>query len=98
MPDYYLPKKISSITALDSKVAIIGNISEVLENSFILDDGTGKIEIASNQAVENGELIRVFCSSVDGKLKADVIQSLKGFDLNLFKKIEELYSKEGLSV
>jgi hypothetical protein len=98
MPDYYLPKKISSITASDSKVAIIGNVSEVSGNSFILDDGTGKIEIASDQAVENGELIRVFCSSVDGKLKADVIQSLKGFDLNLFKKIEELYSKEGLSV
>jgi len=98
MSDHYLPKKISSISKTDSKLAIIGNVSELSENSFTLDDGSGKIEIISDQPVEKGELIRVFCSSFDGKLKADAIQNLRGFDLNLFKKIEELYTKEGLSV
>jgi len=98
MPDHYLPKKISSISSSDNKVAIIGTVSETSENSFIIDDGTGKIEIISDQTAEKGELIKVFCSSIEGKLKADVIQSLKAFDLNLFKEVEELYSKEGLSV
>jgi hypothetical protein len=26
------------------------------------------------------------------------VQSLKGLDLNLFKKVEELYKREGLNV
>jgi len=98
MPDHYLPKKISLISATDSKIALVGTVSEVSENSFVLNDDTGKLEIVSDQPVEKGEIVRLFCSSIDGKLKADVIQSLKGFDLNLFKKVEELYSKEGLSV
>lgn len=98
MPDHYLPKKISSVSKLDSKVSMVGTVSEVSENSFTLDDGTGKMEIASDQPVEKDEVIRVFCSSIDGRLKADAIQSLKSFDLNLFKKIEELYKKEGFNV
>lgn len=98
MPDHYLPKKISSVSKSDSKVSVVGTVSEVSENSFVLDDGTGKMEIISDQPVEKDETVRVFCSSVEGKLKADTIQSLKGFDLNLFKRIEELYRKEGFNV
>ncbi|MEM5829591.1 MAG: hypothetical protein QW040_02735 [Candidatus Aenigmatarchaeota archaeon] len=98
MVEHYLPRKISSISRIDSKVALIGKIAKVSENSFILEDETGKIEIFSEEEVKEGELVRVFCSLVDGKLKADVVQDLKGFDLNLFKKAEELYKKEGLYV
>ena len=98
MAEHYQPRKISSISKTDSRVAIIGKVLEVLENSFILEDETGKIEISSEEAVRKGELVRVFCSLLDGKLKADVVQNLKGFDLNLFKKVEELYRKEGLYV
>ena len=98
MAEHYLPRKISSISKSDSRVALIGKVVKALENSFVLEDETGKTEIFSEEAVKEGELVRVFCSSLDGKLKADIVQSLKGFDLNLFKKVEELYKKEGLYV
>ncbi|MEM5879405.1 MAG: hypothetical protein QXU74_02855 [Candidatus Aenigmatarchaeota archaeon] len=98
MVDHYPPRKISSISKTDSRVALIGRISEVSENSFVLEDESGKIEIFSDQEVREGELVRAFCSLLDGKLRADILQSLKGFDLNLFKKVEELYKKEGLYV
>jgi len=95
---HYPPRKISSISKTDSRIALIGRIIKVAENSFVLEDETGKIEIFSDQEVKEGELVRVFCSLLDGKLKADIVQSLKGFDLNLFKRVEELYKKEGLYV
>jgi hypothetical protein len=98
MPEHYSPRKISSISKTDLKIALIGKIAKVSENSFILEDETGKVEIFSEEEVREGEPVRVFCSLVDGKLKADIVQSLKGLDLNLFKKVEELYKREGLDV
>ncbi|MEM5772640.1 MAG: hypothetical protein QXL86_00190 [Candidatus Aenigmatarchaeota archaeon] len=95
MADHYSLRKISSISKTDSRVALIGKVSEALENSFILEDETGKVEIFSEQEVKEGEIVRVFCSLLDGKLKAEIVQSLKGFDLNLFKRVEELYKREG---
>jgi hypothetical protein len=61
--DHYQPKKISSISKSDQKVVMVGKVLEVGENSFILEDDSGKAEIFSEESVEEGELIRVFCSS-----------------------------------
>lgn len=98
MIEHYKPRKISSISNSDLKISLVGKVVDVLENSFILEDETGRVEIACEEKVEKGKLIRVFCLNFDGKLKADVIQDLKGLDVNLFKKVEELYRKEGLYV
>lgn len=92
LPSRYKPVKISQLTNNDSRVALLGNITSVKDNSFILDDGEARVEIISEQPVER-KLVRVFCSILDDKLKADVIQQTEGLDLNLFKKIEELYNK-----
>jgi len=98
MIENYKPRKVSSILKTDSKVSLVGKIVDVLENSFVLEDETGKVEIACEESLEKGKIVRVFCICFDGKLKADVVQDLKGLDLNLFKKVEELYRKEGLYV
>lgn len=88
----YKPVKISQINKNDSRLSLVGNITSVKENSFVLDDGEANVEIVSEQPVER-KLVRVFCSFSDDILKADVIQTLEGLDMNLFKKIEELYNK-----
>lgn len=94
---YYKPKKLSEINLKrDSMIAAIGKISETRDNSFILDDGTKKIEIFSDEAVESGKLVRVFCSVAENQLKANIIQQLNDFDLDLFYKVKELYSKSGV--
>lgn len=93
MPIHYKPKKINSITAKDSRIAIIGRVVGMGKNSFILDDDTGRVEIFSDKVVEKDKVVRVFCSVIEEKLKADVVQPLEGLDLNLFKKCEELYNK-----
>lgn len=97
MPAYhYFQKQISEVTPNDSRVSIIGNVAGASENSFVLDDGTGKIEIISDVGVEKNRLVRAFCSVVDEKLKADIVQDVEGLDLNLFKKIGELYNRAGV--
>lgn len=97
MPSYhYFQKQVAQVTPNDSKVSIIGNVASVGENSFVLDDGAGRIEIISDSQVERNKLVRVFCSVTDEKLKADVVQDLEGLDLNLFKKVEELYNRAGV--
>lgn len=98
MLEHYKPEKISSITKKDSKISIVGKVIAINKNSFTLEDDSGKIELFSEEEIESNKVVRVFCSLVEGKLKADVIQILNGLDLNLFKKVEELYYKAGLHV
>lgn len=93
---HYKPKKIAHITKTDSKIAIVGKVLDLGDNSFTIGDETGKMEIVSDNPIEKDSLIRTFCSRVENQLVADVIQDLKGLDLNLFKKVEELYIKAGV--
>lgn len=93
---HYVPKKISEVSPKDSRVSIIGNVVAVGENSFVMDDGTGKIEIFCDTQVERTKLVRVFCSVAEEKLKADIVQNVEGLDVNLFKKVKELYNSSGV--
>lgn len=93
MVERYKPVKLSEIDPeTDSKICLIGKVKEVKESSFILSDGTAEIEL-EDKGVEEGDLVRVFCSVDEGKLKVDILQNLKGFDLNLFNDIEKLYKR-----
>lgn len=92
----YKPKRISQVSKSDSRVSVIGKVVELGNNSFILEDETSKAEVFSDIPVEKDKLVRVYCSVIEGQLKADVIQDLTGFDLSLFKKVEDLYNKAGV--
>lgn len=97
MPEsHYIPKCITDVSSKDSRVSITGKVVGTGNGFLILDDGTGKIEVASDFQVEKNKIIRAFCSVSDEKLKADIVQNMDGFDLNLFKKINELYIKAGV--
>jgi hypothetical protein len=93
----YIPKKISEINLKkDSRISLLGKVVELKENSFVLDDNSAKIEIFSDTPADKNKLVRIFCSVAEKQLKADVIQSLNGFDIDLFNRVEELYRKKGL--
>ena len=84
------------MTKEDSRVSVIGKVMEVGENSFVLQDDSNITEVFSDIHVAKDKLVRVYCSVIEGQLKADVMQDLTGFDLGLFKKVEELYNKAGV--
>jgi len=96
MSIHYKPKKISEIRETDSKISLIGKVVESTENTFILEDDTGRVEFFSENIAETEKLVRVFSTIIEGKLKADAIQVLNGFDLNLYNRIKELYLKAGV--
>lgn len=90
--DNYKTKRISELNLkADQKVALIGIVENILENSFVLNDGE-KIEIAAENVPEKGKKVRVFCSVLDQQLKADIIQPIN-FDEELFRKSEEFFKK-----
>lgn len=95
MPEYHKPRNTSSITKNDSKVVIVGKVIDSKENSFVVEDSSGRIEVFSEKKVEKNKLVRIFCSMIEGKLKADIVQEMEGLDLNLFKRIQELYYRRG---
>jgi len=103
LPDRYIPRKISEISKNDSKVSVVGKVADLTDDSFILDDKNGKIEVffseedaEGREKIEKGKMVRAFCSLVAEQLNLDVAQDLTGLDLNLLKTVEELYSKAGV--
>lgn len=95
-PQRYVPKRISEIKSSDTRVSVIGKIVEAKNNSIVIEDESGSAEIFSEHPEEVGRLVRIFCTAVEGRLKAEVIQSLNGFDINLYHKVQDLYRKVGV--
>jgi len=88
----YVPKKVSQLSSKDSKVALIGIVTQRRDGVFVLDDGTARADIFFDSNVD-AKTVRVFCSIADQKIKADSVQKLDGLDLDLFKRVEDLYSR-----
>ena len=100
---HYKPRRIAEIDFRnDTKVALIGRVAAIGENNFTLEDEKGKVEVIFEKlSVEDlnpnpEKFYRIFCSVVEKKLMADIVQNLNSFDSNLFNKVEELYRKSGV--
>ena len=104
--NHYEKKKIMEINPeTDSKVKIMGFVVDKKEDTLILDDGSGKVRVffdlpSVTERIEINQLIRIFGSVVPTEngfdVKADIIQDLSGLDINLYKKVEELYNRMGV--
>ncbi len=88
---------LASVKATKGHVAVIGVV--VNKNpgtfSFILDDGTAKVLVLTNnidefEKLDEGKLARVLGKTVgmgeETEILADVIQDFSGFNLELYKK------------
>lgn len=105
LPERYIPKNISQINKNDKKVSVIGKVVEMKadSDSFIIEDGSGKIEVffekensEGREKPSSGKTIRAFCTLVGEQLKLDIVQDMTGADLNLLKTVDDLYSKAGV--
>jgi hypothetical protein len=80
----------------DVRVKLVGTVLDASENSLILDDGTGKVEIIFDEPVfvNNNQLIKVIARiipMIDGfECKGEVLQTLDNFDLNLYRKARDI--------
>ena len=80
----------------DVRVRLMGTVIDTTPNSVVIDDGTGKLEIyfGEEKNVKNGQLVRVITRIlplIDGfECRGEVIQTLDGFNLDLYKKARKL--------
>ena len=102
---YYVKKSIDEIDAdVDYKVKIIGLVVDKTDSSILVDDGKSKARVFLDpewiDKIDIHQLIAVFGSTIPSEegveIKADAIQDLTGLNLNLYKKVEELYKRQGV--
>lgn len=104
--DHYVKRKIEEINPeSDLKVKIMGFVVDKKDDTVVLDDGSKKIKVffdntAIVEKMNINQLLRVFGSILptdEGfEIKVDAIQDLSNFNINLYKKVEELYNKMGV--
>jgi len=104
--NHYEKRKIPEINPdVDLKVKILGFVVDKKDDTLVLDDGSGKIKVFIDipgmmEKIEINNLVRVFGSTLpteDGfEIKADALQDLSNLNINLYKKVEELYNKVGV--
>ena len=101
----YVKKAIDNINPeVDYKVKIVGLVVDKTDSSIVVDDGKSKARVFLDpewmEKVGIHQLIAVFGSTIPSdegvELKADAVQDLTGLNLNLYKKVEELYKKQGV--
>jgi len=92
-----IDKKIAEIQPeSDVRVRLTGTVIDSSMNSVVLDDGSSKIEVYFEEQpkVRNGQLVRIIARIlplIDGfECKGEVMQSLEGFNLELYKKVREI--------
>ena len=92
-----IEKRIADIQPeSDVRVRLTGTVIDLGPNSVVLDDGSGKIEVYFEEEpkVRNGQLIRIIARIlplIDGfECKGEVVQTLDGFNLELYKKVKEI--------
>jgi hypothetical protein len=104
--NHYEKRKISEINPdVDLKVKVLGFVVDKKDDTILLDDGNGKVKIFIDmpkmmETIDLNKLIRVFGSTLpidDGfEIKADIVQDLSDLNIDLYKKVEELYNKMGV--
>lgn len=96
----YAKKKIDEINPdIDYRVKVIGLIVDKTDDTIVVDDGSSKVRVFVDADVMNKigihQFVAVFGSTIPSDkgfdLKANVIQDLTGLDLNLYKKVDDLY-------
>jgi hypothetical protein len=104
--NHYEKKKILEINPdVDLKVKVLGFVVDKKNDTIILDDGSGKVKIFIDvpgvmERININQLVRVFGSTLPTEgsfeIKADAIQDLSNLNIDLYKKVEELYNKMGV--
>ena len=92
-----IEKKITDIQPeFDVRVRLTGTVIDVSSNSVVIDDGSGKVDVYFEEqpSVQSGQFIRVITRVlplIDGfECRGEAIQTLEGFNLDLYKKAKEI--------
>ena len=90
-------KSIAEITDKDIRVRILGTVIGIGDGSLMIDDATGRVEVAFDDSIDyvkQGQLIRIIARVLPQnsgfECKGECIQTLDGFDIDLYKRAKEI--------
>ncbi|MBI4014897.1 MAG: replication protein RepA [Candidatus Aenigmarchaeota archaeon] len=86
-----VPRKISDIAPdKDIRVRLLGRVIDKGEGSVVIDDGSAKAEIITEQPAELGDVVRIIARVLPLEtgydLRAEVTQDMSTLDMELYKK------------
>ncbi len=89
-----LRKKIKDINPeSDMRVTIVGTVVGKNAGSLIVDDGSDTAEIVTDVEKEIGSPVRIIARVLPletrFELQAEIVQDMKGLNMNLYKLVEE---------
>ncbi|MBI4021120.1 MAG: replication protein RepA [Candidatus Aenigmarchaeota archaeon] len=89
-------REVASIRPEDIRVSLVGMVIDKDGTSMVLDDGTGKITVRSDQPLvaEVNQRVRVFGRVIPmeqgAELQGDVVQDMRLLDLELWTRLKSL--------
>ncbi|HLD78586.1 MAG TPA: hypothetical protein VJB16_06165 [archaeon] len=101
MPEFerrwpHVERTIAGIAAADGRVRVTGRVIDKGESSVVVDDGTGSVAVTVPEVpgwVEVGGVVRVLAKVMPAdqgvELDGEVLQDMRGLDLELWKKVRE---------
>jgi len=93
-------KFIKNLDFSDFKVAVSGVIVKILEEGFLLGDGSGEVYVNTsrmenqpiNKEQENVKVFGRITPYESGiELQADIVRNLEGVDMDALKRIKEAF-------
>src|SRR3989338_3514809 len=89
-----ISRKISEINPeKDIRVRILGHVIDKSEGILVVDDGSAKTEIITDQfdAFDVDDMVRLFCRVLPleqgYELRAEIIQKANNLDMELYRKV-----------
>ncbi|MEM7822937.1 MAG: hypothetical protein QW703_01650 [Candidatus Aenigmatarchaeota archaeon] len=93
-------RQIDSIRQNDIRVCILGMVVDAKAGRLVLDDGSGKVIVSSEEEINIGSRVRIFGRVIptdEGvEISAELIQNVEGLDIELWKKAKEMEVRLGV--
>ncbi|MDY6776951.1 MAG: OB-fold nucleic acid binding domain-containing protein [Candidatus Nanohaloarchaea archaeon] len=86
----------------DTKVRVLGTVLDTREDSAMLDDGTGTVEVFMDaddlEDVREGQRVRVFGrvlpTADDFEIQGELVQDMSDLDMDRYEEVAEAIGKE----
>lgn len=87
-----VPRRISGIAPdKDIRVRLLGRVIDKGEGSVVIDDGSAKVEVITEQSAELGDVVRIIARVLPLEtgydLRAEITQDMSKLDLDLYRRV-----------
>ncbi len=88
-------RKIKDIDEDEIRISLIGAVVSKKDFEFVLDDGTGQIEVMCEEDADfkEGDLVRVVGRLFTDIVQAEIVRKIEDMDMELYNKSYPLIKK-----